>query len=299
MNALHIQSPGGLTLVQDSGRPGLAHLGVGSAGAMDSAAHTLANRLVGNPASAATLEVLLGGLVVTFAAPTWFAVTGAWGDLRLEAASGAGGVSRTVEPHTATHADAGETLSIGAATAGVRFYLAVRGGIDVAPALGSRSRDTLASLGPAPLSAGDTVPVGTDPSTPVPSVDLVPVGPPSADVTLALRPGPREDWFTAASVARFYATTWTTSPRSDRTGVRLEGPPLDRAADRGGELPSEGMVAGAIQVSPDGTPTILAVDHPVTGGYPVIAVVTNPSLDALAQLRPGQPLRFVLATGHA
>ena len=308
---LEIVSPGALTLVQDLGRPGLAHLGVGTAGAMDRAAHTLANRLVGNPVGAATLEVVLGGLVVRFAAPTWFAVTGAWGELVLDGATSGGRTgsidddpdrafspARTVEPHTATLAPAGSTLSVGAATAGVRFYLAVRGGITVPAVLGSRSRDTLAALGPAPLRAGDVLPIGAEPATAVPSVDLVPVGPPATEVTLALRPGPREDWFAAASITTFYGSAWTTSARSDRTGIRLEGVALERDAAHAGELPSEGMVAGAIQVSPDGTPTILAVDHPVTGGYPVIAVVTAASLDALAQLRPGQEVRFLHATGH-
>ncbi|MCU1404495.1 MAG: hypothetical protein JWQ43_798 [Glaciihabitans sp.] len=285
-------SPGALALVQDGGRPGQAHLGVGCSGAMDRSAHALANRLVGNTSDAAALEILLGGFSAVVREPLWFAVTGAWGELSLD--------GHTVEPHTATRAPAGSTIRIGTATAGLRFYLAVRGGISADVVLGSRSRDTLAGLGPAPLAAGQVVPVGAEPATPVPAVDLVPVGPPAASAVLQLRPGPRVDWFDDVSWHRLFTTEWTTSARSDRTGVRLEsaaGVRLERS--RGGELPSEGMVSGAIQVSPDGSPTILATDHPVTGGYPVIAVVTDASFDALAQLRPGSAVRFTLATGHA
>ena len=302
LSQLTVLDPGVLALVQDRGRPGLAHLGISAAGAMDRAAHNLANRLVGNDPSAATLELLLGGFSATVDSPVWFAVTGAWGALTLD--------GRPVEPHTATRAAAGSVLRIGAATDGLRYYLAVRGGIAVNPVEGSRSRDTLAALGPAPVVAGDILPVGPVPETAIPSVDLVPVGPPDANVTLALRPGPRADWFDEESWRRLFTTTWVASARADRTGVCLElpagcaparasttrTPPLRRT--REDELPSEGMVAGAIQVSPGGYPTILTADHPVTGVHPVIAVVTDATLDLLAQLRPGSTVNFTLATGH-
>ena len=302
LSQLTVLDPGVLALVQDRGRPGLAHLGISAAGAMDRAAHNLANRLVGNDPSAATLELLLGGFSATVDSPVWFAVTGAWGALTLD--------GRPVEPHTATRAAAGSVLRIGAATDGLRYYLAVRGGIAVNPVQGSRSRDTLAALGPAPVVAGDILPVGPVPETRIPSVDLVPVGPPDANVTLSLRPGPRTDWFDEESWRRLFATTWVASARADRTGVCLElpgacapaqasttrTPPLRRT--REDELPSEGMVAGAIQVSPGGYPTILTADHPVTGVHPVIAVVTDATLDLLAQLRPGSTVNFTLATGH-
>lgn len=288
MTRLTILDPGPLALVQDAGRPGLSHLGVGASGAMDRAAHALANRLVGNDPSAATLEVLIGGFRATFDGDTWIAVTGAWGPITLD--------GEEVAHHTATLAAPGSTIELGMATAGIRYYLAVRGGFDVAPVLGSRSRDTLAALGPDPLIAGESLPIGPEPESPVPAVDLVPVAMPEEQPTLELRPGPRRDWFDEASWQRLLGKPWTASARSDRTGVRLEGDPLVRSVT--GELPSEGMVAGAIQVSPDGQPTILAADHPVTGGYPVIAVVTDASLDSLAQLRPGQVVRFTLATGR-
>lgn len=278
-----------LTLVQDRGRPGLAHLGIGTAGAMDRAALALANRLVGNDADAAGIEILLGGLGLEADAPLWFAVTGAWGGVTV------GG--RPIEPNTATLLPVGERIEIPLAARGIRYYFAVRGGIDLPSVLGSRSRDTLAALGPEPLRSGEVVPVGPEPTTPIPPVDVVPVdAPPEGAVTLEVRPGPRADWFADAAWRILFDGDWRVSPRSDRSGIRLDGPSLKRTDAR--ELPSEGMLSGAIQASPDGVPTILGVDHPVTGGYPVIAVVTDASLDALAQLRPGQPVRFRLATGR-
>ena len=289
MTQLTVGRPGPQTLIQDRGRPGLAHLGVGAAGAMDREAHALGNRLVGNPANAAGLEILLGGADFTTDSAVWVAVTGAWGSVI------AGG--NPVPPHVAVLLNAGDTLAFGPAEHGIRYYLAVRGGIGAAPVLGSRSRDTLAQLGPAPLAQNDVVPVGTEPQAPVPVVDVVPVDAPSGDTaTLEVRPGPRRDWFAEAVWAEFLDGTWLVSQRADRSGLRLDGPALQRST--AGELPSEAMVPGAIQVSPDGAPTILAVDHPVTGGYPVIAVVTDESLDVLAQLRPGQGIRFRLATGR-
>jgi len=286
---LRVLASGPQTLIQDRGRPGLAHLGVGSSGAFDRAAAALGNRLVGNAPRAAVLEVLLGGLRIAFDADAWVAVTGAWGPVVAD--------STVVEPHTPTSIPAGSLLELAPAEHGIRCYLAVRGGIVAPETLGSRSRDVLAAIGPPPLAAGDRLLVGSDISGPVPAVDVVPVDPPPVGpVTLAIRPGPRQAWFLEDSWRRMLESAWTTSARSDRTGIRLEGPRLVRTEHS--ELPSEGMIPGAIQVSPDGAPTILGIDAPVTGGYPVIAVVTDQSFDALAQLRPGQPVRFTLATGH-
>ncbi len=296
--AVQVVQPGPLTLVQDAGRPGRAHLGVGASGAMDRAALALGNRLVGNPDDAAGLEILLGGVRLRFGAHGWIALTGAWLPAKLHGASADGGGHWWVEPHTATAVEPGDELELEAATHGIRGYLAVRGGIHVPPVLGSRSRDVLATLGPAPLAAGDLLPVGPEPADPVPPVDLVPVDPPpDGEVVLGIRPGPRRDWITDAAWDALRGPGWSVSPRSDRTGVRLDGPALDWVERR--ELPSEGMLPGAIQVSPDGAPTILGPDHPVTGGYPVAAVVVGASLDALAQLRPGQRVRLALVAGRA
>lgn len=297
MTALRVLDAGALTLVQDLGRPGLAALGVSASGAFDRTAHRLANRLVGNDEGATALEHLLGGLRVALPAGTWFAVTGAWGTLSL---TDAAGVTRAVEPHTAVRAETDAELHLGPIVRGLRATVAVRGGIAVPAQLGSRARDTLAGIGPAPLAAGDVLPLGPAPATPVPPADLVPVDPPTDGVVeLAVRPGPRHDWFGPAAWHLLLTEEWRASARSDRTGVRLEGPVLAPTPERADvELASEGMLRGSIQVSPDGAPTVLGPDHPVTGGYPVIAVVVDASLDLLAQLRPGQPVRLRLATGR-
>lgn len=298
MSGLRILSPGALTLVQDLGRPGFAALGVGRSGALDRAALRLGNRLLGNDEGDAGLEVLLGGFEARFERDTWFAVTGATGPLLLD--------DRPVDAHQAVRARPGQLLRIGSATAGLRWYLAVRGGVAVMPVLGSRSRDTLAGLGPAPLQAGELVPIGEHPGSDLPLLDFVPVADPTPEgVEVRAQPGPRADWFTRRALESFFSVEWRVAAESDRIGARLDpvrapahaagvtphpDPLLERAIRR--ELPSEPMVAGAVQVSPDGRPTVLLADHPVTGGYPVIAVVADGSLDAFAQLRPGQSVSF-------
>lgn len=297
---------GPLTLVHDLGRPGLAALGVSASGAFDRGAHRLAQRLVGNDEHAAGLEVLLGGLRLSVPAGTWLALTGAWAEAHLRSAKH----ERAVPAHTAVLVDADAELVVGTATHGARITVALRGGIDAPLVLGSRSRDTLAGLGPAPLSSGDVLTLGPAPTNPVPVADLVPVDPPTLGlVELEVRPGPRADWFTAEAHELLVGAQWRVSARTDRTGVRLELDSDDSDGSSGGlarvpsrlgaELESEGMLRGNIQVSPDGAPTVLGPDHPVTGGYPVIAVVVDSSLDHLAQLRPGQPVRLRRATGRA
>jgi biotin-dependent carboxylase-like uncharacterized protein len=299
MTALRILDTGPLALVQDLGRPGFAAMGVGRSGALDRGALRLGNRLLGNSEGDAGVEVLLGGLAVRFERDAWFAVTGAPGPLVLD--------DRPVDEHLAVRAHAGQTLRIGTAVAGVRRYLTVRGGIAVPPVLGSRSRDTLAGLGPAPLRAGDLLPVGEHPGSDLPLLDFVPVAEPGDGVIeVRAHRGPRADWFTPEALEVFFTAGWRAAADSDRIGMRLDppGPPATRHAVRPGpaapplersvtrELPSEPMVPGAVQVSPDGRPTVLLADHPVTGGYPVIAVVADASLDAFAQLRPGQQVSF-------
>jgi KipI family sensor histidine kinase inhibitor len=293
VEALRVLEPGSLTLVQDRGRPGLAAIGVGTSGAFDRGAHRLANRLVGNDDDAATLEVLLGGAAFALPLGSWVAVTGADGPITLDDAP-------VVPAHAVRAERDGAILRVGPATRGLRFAVAVRGGIASAPLLGSRSRDTLAGIGPLPLRAGDTVEIGAAIERPVPAVDHIPMdAAPHTLAELSVRPGPRHGWFTADAWSDLLQEEWTVSARADRTGVRLEGRRLVRRTEFAGrELASEGMTAGAIQVSPDGVPTILGPDHPVTGGYPVIAVVTDDTLDRLAQLRPGQRLRLRLATGR-
>ncbi len=279
---------GGVVTVQDAGRPGHRDVGVGAAGAADRGACALANRLVANPPGAAALEVVFGGLGLRagddLAAPLLVALTGAPAPATVD--------GRPVGHHALVVLRAGQELRLGAPPSGLRTYLAVRGGIDAPAELGSRSTDTLSGLGPAPLRPGDVLAVGPEPRD-LPLVDVAPVAVPGdGPVVLRAVPGPRADW--AADLRDLERTGWTASARGDRVGVRLEGGPL-RRLDRG-ELPSEGLVRGAVQVPPGGEPVLFGADHPVTGGYPVVAVVRDADLDRAAQLRPGQPVRFRLET---
>jgi len=273
---IRVLAPGPLTTVQDQGRTGYAHLGVGRAGAADAWSLASANRLVGNDAGAAGLEVTLGGLVVQLTTAATVALTGAPGPA-------------TIDQFVAVTRPAGTIIRVGAAVTGLRRYLAVRGGIDVDPVLGSRSTDTLSGLGPAPLRAGDELGIGAQPAGPISGVTL-----PGAVSARPLRivAGPREDWFRPGALAELTAGRWTVGADSDRIGVRLTGPPLVRI--RTEELPSEATLPGALQVPPSGQPILLGPDAPVTGGYPVIAVVHSADRHRAGQLRPGEVVRFRL-----
>ncbi|GGI04205.1 biotin-dependent carboxyltransferase family protein [Egicoccus halophilus] len=279
---LEVLASGPLATVQDLGRPGHGGWGVPGGGAADRAALRLANRLVGNPEGAAGLEVTLGGLQVRAAGSLVVAVTGARAPATVDGAP--------VDHRAAVRLPAGATLALGTPPTGLRSYLGVRGGLDVPAVLGSRATDVLSGLGPAVLAAGDRLPVGAADGA-VPPVDVAPRRDPhGGEVTLRLRLGPRADWFPADARSALTATAWTVTPDSNRVGLRLDGPPLERAHDD--ELPTEGLMAGAVQVPPSGRPTLFLADHPVTGGYPVIGVVLDGDLDVAGQLRPGQRVRF-------
>jgi biotin-dependent carboxylase-like uncharacterized protein len=272
---IEVVAPGPLATVQDLGRTGWAALGVPRSGAFDRGAARLANRLVGNPASAAVLEATYGGLELRALDAATIACTGAlcpgadWG--------------------AAFTMPAGAVVRLGAPVSGLRSYLAIRGGIVVEPALGSRSTDLLSGLGPAPLRAGVLLPVGDPPDEP-PSGATAPPAPTTN--RLPALPGPRADWFAGAALDRLHTAWWTVRDASDRIGVRLDGEPLERT--RTDELPSEPTLPGAVQVPADGRPIVFGPDGPVTGGYPVVAVLTDAGFDALAQCRPGDPVRLQL-----
>jgi KipI family sensor histidine kinase inhibitor len=282
-SGIRVVEPGLLATVQDLGRAGNASLGIARSGALDRAALRRANRLVGNPEGAAGIEITLGGFRAVAEREVWAALAGAGGAMTLD--------GRPVDPHTPLLWPAGAELAVGWFAHGARGYLAVRGGIEAPAVAGSRATDVLAGLGPAPLRAGDAVRIGPDPAAPVPVADLAPWGAPAdAEIEVDLAPGPRADWFAASAARALFEEAWTVSGAADRVGMRLDGPELVRV--REGEVPSEGMVPGALQVPPSGRPTILLADGPVTGGYPVIAVATDAALDALAQARPGTRVRF-------
>ena len=275
-DTLEVVATGPLTTIQDVGRLGQAALGIGRSGACDRASHALANRLVGNEEGAAALEVTMGGLTLRAHADVTLAIAGA----RCAGSP----------YHAPVQLAAGEQLQLGPPVSGARSYLAVRGGIAVPPVLGSRSTDLLSGLGPQPVAAGDRLPIGRS-SRPMPGVDVAPVAEPAAgEVVVRVEPGPRRDWFSDDAWASLLTQRYVVSTESNRIGLRLDGDALPREDDR--ELPSEGMVRGAIQVPPGGTLVLFLADHPVTGGYPVIGYVVDADVDRCAQLQPLQTLRF-------
>lgn len=263
--ALTVVEPGWATTVQDRGRPGYAYLGVPAGGAVDPDLAALANRLVGNPPDAAVIETS-GGLVLAAARAVLIATT-------VE------GVAHPIVPGTRVHVPSDHQR--------VWHYVAVRGGFDVPAVLGSRSTDTLSGLGPPPLQQGDRLAVGPDPGGDI-GGHHAPLRPIAAR-TVRITPGPRLDWFAADALTMLTAADWAVAATS-RIGVRLTGPSVGRV--RAGELPSEGLVRGAIQVPPDGAPVMMLADHPTTGGYPVIAVVDPDDVALVAQTSAGHRVRF-------
>ncbi|NYF13928.1 KipI family sensor histidine kinase inhibitor [Pseudoclavibacter sp. JAI123] len=290
-SGLEVVSPGLQTLFQDLGRDGYASMGVSASGALDAPAHRQANRLVGNSPGGPTLEVAYGGLRLRAHGPQVVAVAGAEVELTVD-----GVLPRTVPFGAAFALDDGDELQLGSPTFGVRSYLAVRGGFDAPPVLESLATDLLAGLGPDALEAGDVLGV-REPAAPLaPAIsvadaahrDLPAAGGDSVELRIVL--GPRDDWFSAEEITRFTSQKWQVTPQSNRVGVRLEGDALTRA--KGGELPSEGCVSGALQMPPSGQPVLFLADHPLTGGYPVLGAVITDDLPLAGQLPVGATVRF-------
>ncbi|MCC9178366.1 carboxyltransferase domain-containing protein [Arthrobacter sp. zg-Y750] len=306
--SLAVKAPGLQSLIQDLGRPGYADLGVSIAGAADTRSARQANRLVGNPADAAVIENLLGGLELTSRGDTVLALSGA--QVPAAVVSPGGERDRPAPLDTPFALLDGETLTLGTPFRGVRMYVAVRGGVAVDPVLGSRSTDTMSGIGPAPLEAGTVLPVGkvsvaapvgtAEPSSLPTGTAPGSLGDGGTPTLLRVTAGPRQDWFGPDAATALTAHTWLATNESNRIGVRLAADPQDPDAApleriRDGELPSEGVVAGSLQVPPSGLPVLFLADHPVTGGYPVIAVVVPQDLPVAAQLPPGHPVRFVFS----
>lgn len=260
MRVARIVAQGIASSVRDAGRMGLAHLGSGRGGAVDLDSLRLANRLVGNRPDAAAVESS-GGLVVELSHPVLMAVTGSQVDLDVEGGPPLGWGAPVAMP-------AGATVRVGRLRGGARCYVALRGGV-------------VSAAWPTGLD------VGADAAGPPSDAVAVPRDPEAA---VRLWPGPRLDWFVDGTWERLLATEWVVSTSSDRMGSRLVGPALEWAERR--ELPSEGLVEGAVQVPPDGQPIVMLADHPVTGGYPVVGVVDPADVGLVAQRPPGASLRF-------
>lgn len=282
-------------LFQDLGRAGNAHQGVSQSGAADLHALRLGNELLGNDEAAVALEVTYGGATFEAAIPLTLAVTGAPVPVAVTTSHG-----RLITPSTAVPIalDAGDTLTLGVPQQGVRSYVALRGGFAAPKILGSASTDTLAKVGPEPLIAGAMLQVASDTRGSVSTGHLAESKlPGSADVVvLDVVMGPRTNWFTPEAIQTFSEQTWTVTPESNRIGVRLNGASaLTReCAD---ELPSEGTSRGSIQVPRNGQPVLFMADHPLTGGYPVIAVVAEHHLSLAAQIPIGARIRFNAISG--
>lgn len=318
-HAFEVVATGLQALFQDAGRPGQARQGVSASGALDATAFRVANQLLGNEADATVIELLHGGFALRALTRTVVAVTGATGPLDLKDASGA---PLPAERHVPLAMEPGDVLMVGAPERGLRSYLAVRGGFDVAPVLGSSATDTLAGVGPEPLRMGQGLAVGrrirgavdaaeagmAKLETLLPHLpDPVPSNSRGADavqrhaIVLDLVLGPRTDWFDGESLELLQQQCWQVTQQSNRVGLRLLGEkPLQRAAGfQGRELPSEGTALGALQVPANGLPVLFLADHPLTGGYPVIGCVAPHHLDLAAQLPPGVFVRFKLMAPFA
>ncbi|MFE5293842.1 carboxyltransferase domain-containing protein [Isoptericola sp. NPDC056618] len=321
LEVLEVVTPGLQALVQDLGRPGLAHLGVSASGAADARSLRAANRAVGNPGGAAAVEAVGGGLRLRARTDAVVALAGADADAVVHR-GGDPDDARRAPLARAFRLRAGDELALGAPARGRRTYVAVRGGVAAPPVLGSRATDTLAHLGPDPLApdarlslmasnkrsaaangamtqeiacwkAGRGAVALDDVGAPDPTA----LPAPGEVTTLPVVLGPHDDWF--ADLAALLDQEWRVTDRSDRVGLRLDGAPLTRTADaQGRELPSEGCVTGALQVPPDGLPVLFGVDHPLTGGYPVVASVASTHLWLLGQLPPGALLRFSPVAPH-
>ena len=286
-------------LVEDLGRPGHAAIGVTASGALDRGSLRAANAAVGNPLELAALEIPFGNFAFEIFGAAEIALAGAAVPITVTRASGEifeAAMQDTIDLHS------GDRVKLGHPPRGVRTYLAARGGFDAPKILGSASSDVLAALGPAPLVKGSIVSIGRAPlertttvSKPGPVAQhAMPTLPKSNDVVvLDIFAGPRADWFSSNALEHFCTQVWQVTPRSNRVGLRLHGEtPLTR--QRTDELPSEGLTSGAIQVPHDGQPVLLLADHPVTGGYPVIAIVAEHHLDLAGQIPPSAKIRFRL-----
>jgi KipI family sensor histidine kinase inhibitor len=286
-------------LFQDLGRFGQTGQGVSSSGALDQGAYKAANRIVGNPTDTPCLEIILGGFSFEVSGRAVIALTGAPCPITIHDASGRAISAETYKPISL---EAGDVVTLSQAPRGMRSYLSVRGGFAVKPVLGSASTDTLAVVGPEPVTTGAVLTVQDD-RTGLSAVSLTEE--PAFDhpvageiVTLDVVMGPRSDWFTESGIASLSDQLWKVTPQSNRVGIRLSGDVALERRDKA-ELPSEGTATGAIQVPHSGQPVLFLADHPLTGGYPVIGTVAEYHLDLAGQIPVNAQIRFRPVTSFA
>jgi antagonist of KipI len=287
---MRVHAPGLLTTVQDLGRPGGGPLGISPAGAADPVALRLGNILLGNPPHAAALEMTLSGGAFEFEEPTLIALTGS--DF------GAACEGRRLELWRTHEIPAGGILQIGRTASGARCYLCVRGGFAVERWLGSASTHVLSGLGGfhgRPLRKGDALAIyPSRAGRPHKRIRPEVVAAVSPRRTLRVTRGPHSNWFEYATVRTFTSHRYTVTEDANRMGLRLAGPAL--ATRGGGQMITEGVSLGAIQVPPAGQPIILFVDQQTTGGYPIVANIIAADLPSIGQLRPRDEIRFEMTS---
>lgn len=289
MTTASLLEAGLLTTVQDLGRAGHLRYGIPASGPVDRQAFILANRLVGNPATAAGLECTLMGPTLQMMEESVVAVTGA--DMSLT-------VNKREFPRwTAIRVGVGDVVKLGPSRAGMRAYLALAGGVDLPPVLGSRStylRGRLGGYRGRPLERGDLLSAGVPPVEPhrlegrAVRSEMIPGYGDEVEVRVIL--GPQDDRFTQEGIAIFLQSPYEMTHQSDRMGARLRGPVI--AHTRGHDVISDGVPLGGVQVAGDGQPIVLLVDRQSTGGYTKIATVCSFDVGRVGQVRPGQRLRF-------
>lgn len=283
--AIRVIRPGLLTTVQDLGRWGYQATGVAVAGPMDALSHRVANLVVGNPIAAATLEITLIGPELEFECAAVVGVAGAEFDVTAGGRSLATGVPAAIA--------AGERLVFGRRQVGARAYLAVAGGIQTPPVLGSRATHLVSGMGGyegRALMAGDRVPIrATPPGSPTRRAVGLTL-PASGRARVRVLPGPQAERFAAEAMHILTSVSFRISPRSNRMGYRLEGPPLPHLDQT--EPISEPVAFGGIQVPLAGEPILLMADRQTAGGYAKIATVIAADLPIVGQLSPGDFIEF-------
>jgi antagonist of KipI len=291
MSLIEVRAPGLLTTVQDLGREGFGPMGVSPSGAADPLALRIGNRLVGNAERTAALEMTLLGGTFAFPERAEIALTGADFSATLD--------DHSVEMWNSVEVRPGQTLRMGPTRAGARCYLCVRGGIDVKLFLGSASTHLLSGLGGfegRALRKGDVLRIGTAAGSfrtfRKRKLAAKVVGQLQPRKVLRVTAGPQSEWFSEEARKTFYIGTYRVAEESNRMGLRLEGAAITSAA--GGEMLSEGVCLGAVQITASGLPIILFVEQQTTGGYPKIANVISADLSSLGQLRPRDEIRFEL-----
>jgi antagonist of KipI len=296
MSLIEVHAPGLLTTVQDLGREGFGPMGVSASGAADPVALRIGNRLVGNAEGAAGLEMALLGGNFVFPERAVVALTGSEFGATLD--------NEPIEMWKSVEIRQGQTLRLGATRTGARCYLCMRGGIDVKLFLGSASTHLLSGLGGfqgRALRAGDVLKIGAASGSfrtfRKRSVSARAVAQLAPRKVLRVTPGPQSDWFSQKVQEAFYAGTYRVTEESNRMGLRLQGAAISSTA--GGEMTSEGVSLGAVQITAGGLPIILFVEQQTTGGYPKIANVISADLSSLGQLRPRDEIRFELVEMEA